>query len=214
MTEQSPDFASFLASVASRLRHDLQGGLITLRMGLETLPDEEELKPLLIAKTRTLESLSEKLVILLRMGGRERQPARPAALGGEWRQRVAERYPGLDVEVVIESPDERLSVDAEAVLQALMELVENSHLAQARSVRLEIRSQPHVAFTLQDDGVGLLGEADPLRWTALGESGWGRSGLGLTIAQRCAQLHGGDLSFGPSPSGPGCLVTLAWGSDA
>ena len=51
-------FQSFLSKIASRLRHDLKGGLITLKMGLESLSDEEGLKPLLLDKAQELVDLS------------------------------------------------------------------------------------------------------------------------------------------------------------
>lgn len=212
MTEAS-DFAAFLAAVASRLRHDLKGGLITLRMGLEALPEEEDLKPLLLERALHLESLSDKLVLLLRMGTMRPERVRLSALLGEFRGRVADRFPALALSLPSELGEARPQVDGDALVYALVELAENSHLAGASELRVEATVDgSQVCLSLSDNGSGPAAEdaADPgAAWLPLGVSRWGRSGLGLAIAEMCARGHAGSLAI--TAGSPGLSVELRLG---
>lgn len=212
MTESS-DFAGFLSAVASRLRHDLKGGLITLRMGLEALPESEDLKPLLVERALHLESLSDKLVLLLRMSSMRRDRVRLSALLGEFRGRVADRFPNLEVLLPSDLSDARPEVDGDALVYALVEIAENAHLAGASRLQVSASIEgAGVCLTLHDNGRG----ADPAdaedprsAWLPLGVSRWGRSGLGLAIADMCARGHGGSLAV--ASCSPGVSVELRLG---
>ena len=98
------EFQIFLSKVASRLRHDLKGGLITLKMGLESLPDEEALKPLLLEKSQELVDLSDKLVLLLRMGQLTPQRVGPASLFQQAANQAQNLFSPLEVVVVVWDP--------------------------------------------------------------------------------------------------------------
>lgn len=207
------DFQSFLSGIASRLRHDLKGGLISLRMGLEMLSDEEDLKPLLVERAQSLEMLSDKLIMLLRVGCVSTERRRLSALLGEFRIRVAERYPRLEVMV----PQRVAAVgplDVDALGYALLELAENAWLAGARHLRLRVEEEGEgVRVLVDDDGHG-TGDVVPSieELGRVGVSRWGRSGLGLAIVKACVLGHGGSLELGMSELGgvevqvllPGC----------
>jgi two-component system osmolarity sensor histidine kinase EnvZ len=210
---EAVEFAGFLSAVASRLRHDLKGGLITLRMGLEALPDEEDLKPLLVERALHLESLSDKLVLLLRMGEMRSEAVRLSALLGEFRGRVADRFPALRLALPSDLGEARPRVDGDALVYALVEIAENASLAGAQSLRVQAVVQgDQVTLTMTDDGGGAEpGDLADLQAALLplGVSRWGRSGLGLAIADRCARGHGGALTL--APAGRGLEVVLQLG---
>jgi signal transduction histidine kinase len=212
---EGQEFAGFLSGVASRLRHDLKGGLITLRMGLEALPDEEALKPLLIERALHLESLSDKLVLLLRMGEMRSEPMRLSALLGEFRRRVADRFPDLDLSLPSDLGDLRPRLDGDALLYALLEVAENAKLAGAQSLKVSVAQQgDQIALTLADNGKGAEpGDLKDLERALLplGASRWGRGGLGLAIVERCAAAHAGGVQLF-SPDGKGLSVVLRLGS--
>lgn len=192
-------FQVFISSVASRLRHDLKGGLISLRLGLDAISDEEALKPLLVEKAQAMETLADKLILLLRMG--ELRPAshRLSALLGETRRRVGERNGELQLEFTCDE-EARWEVDGDALIYALCELAENSMLAGASKVTLEVEGD---TISLQDDGSGPQLEAEETlgRLCEVGLSRWERSGIGLSIAQQCAVGHGGDLTLSQPETG-------------
>ena len=208
---KADEFAAFLAGVASRLRHDLKGGLITLRMGLEALPEEEDLKPLLLERAQHLETLSDKLVLLLRMGNKRAEPVRLSALLVELRSRVNDRHPQLELTLPSGLSDYRPRLDGDALVYALVEVAENAALAGATSLVLVVSVEDGtLALTATDNGSGPEpGDADDpqAHLAPIGVSRWGRSGLGLAIAQRCALAHDGELRM--SAARPqGMAVTL------
>ncbi len=209
---ESSEFVGFLSGVASRLRHDLKGGLITLRMGLEALPDEEELKPLLVERASQLEGLADKLVLLLRMGEMKPEAVRLPALLGEFRRRAADLFPDLQLILPDDLGSDRSMLDADAVLYALTEIAENARLAGSDHLTVSgIVSEGLVELALEDNGSGLLESdlADPLATLSpLGISRWGRSGLGIAIIERCAKGHGGYLALTPASEGAGVRLVL------
>lgn len=196
--DSSPDeeFSNFLSGVASRLRHDLKGGLITLKMGLEALSEKEELKPLLLERTEQLVGLSDKLVILLRMGQMSRRSTRLSALLGEFCSQTHDRLPGLTVELPAETAVERPEVDGDALILALLELAENAQLAGATTLSVRTEASGGGFFLeVCDNGEGVLTSDTTESLSNLGYSRWERSGLGLSIVRRCAKGHGGDLDL-------------------
>lgn len=203
------DFQVFISSVASRLRHDLKGGLISLRLGLEAISDEEALKPLLIERAQAMETLADKLVLLLRMGELKPEPHRLSALLGELKRRVNEQHASLELHIDCDLEGEKWLVDGDALIYALFELAQNSVLAKAG--RLEIRQQGK-QLIVADDGGGASEQdrENPNRLCELGLSRWERSGLGLSIAQQCALGHGGSLQV--ECSEPGLTVRLDFSS--
>jgi nitrogen fixation/metabolism regulation signal transduction histidine kinase len=194
------DFQSFLSKVASRLRHDLKGGLITLKMGLESLPEDESLKPLLLEKSQELVDLADKLVLLLRMGQLSPQKVRPGSLFQQAATQVENLYSPLAVEVT-ESPEleEFWSVDPDAVTYAVLEVSQNSSLAGAKKLSIDI--QPGGKVSLSDDADGLERELDTSVLSQVGVSHWGRSGLGLAVVERCMSEHSGQLNLCPGEDG-------------
>lgn len=208
------EFASFLSGVASRLRHDLKGGLITLRMGLEALPDEEELKPLLLERAQHLEGLADKLVLLLRMGQMGKRPTRLSALLGEFRSQATDRFPQLEIELPSHLSSERPEVDGDALIFSLLEVAENAQLSGASHLKLTVESRSDgILLELRDNGEGIAASDTTDGLAALGFSRWERAGLGLSIVRRCAQGHGGELSIRGN-SERGVTVTIGLGPAA
>jgi nitrogen fixation/metabolism regulation signal transduction histidine kinase len=194
------DFQTFLSKVASRLRHDLKGGLITLKMGLESLPDEEGLKPLLLEKSRELVDLSDKLVLLLRMGHLKRQEVRPRSLFQQAAIQAQNLFGPMVVSVQT-SPglEDVWQVDPDAVTYAVLEACQNASLAGAETLLIEL--QPRGRVSLTDDGQGLGEGKDLSDLTEVGVSHWARSGLGLAIIERCMTEHAGRVTLHPGDDG-------------
>ncbi len=118
------------------------------------------------------------------------------------------------------APPGRLELDGDLQLieRALGNLIDNAlrHAPGGAPVRVSLQRDGISAHILvEDTGPGLppelqarLGQQASLRDPPLRRSGGGIGGLGLAIAQRVAQLHGGSLLPLPAPQG-GTRLCLA-----
>ena len=94
---------------------------------------------------------------------------------------------------------------AELLAALVRNLVDNAirHAQTKVSVELQ-RTAAGVELIIDDDGPGIaegLRQDALRRFERLGERGGGGSGLGLSIAARVAELHGGELTLGESAAG-------------
>ena len=126
--------------------------------------------------------------------------------------------PGIDVAVVVESPDLTADGDPERVHQVVANLLENAVRYTPNGGRVEVRahrSQSAVTIEVCDEGPGIpesetgrvferFYRADHAR--AASDGG---AGLGLAIAQWIVDLHGGDIHpESVEPHGCRMVVTL------
>jgi signal transduction histidine kinase len=109
-----------------------------------------------------------------------------------------------------------LEGDLQLVERALTNLIDNAlrHAPGRVQVRLQ-RDAAKARIVVEDRGPGLpaelrrrLNAGESLRQPPMRRPGGGFGGLGLAIAQRIAQLHGGSLSTQPAPHG-GTVLCLA-----
>lgn len=192
--------ADALQFLASRLRHDLRGPLLSLRMGLELLEVKDGQEALLNS-------------MLEQVDGAERLVGALVDLAAVQSPR-AERYRAAPVlrQVVVDHQLEELEElefellgDRDQLIMILGRLVENARLAGAERVGLKVELQPkRVSIGVHDDGPGYQ---DPDKALQMGTSTWGRSGLGLAIVDSAARALGGRLELGVSPFG-GASATL------
>lgn len=98
-------------------------------------------------------------------------------------------------------------IDPRAVRQILLNLLSNAvKFTAAGEIALTVRREGDmVAYTVKDDGVGMSEQALKAigaRFTTAhgaGVRGQGGAGLGLSLAIRLAQLHGGAVDLASAP---------------
>ena len=107
-------------------------------------------------------------------------------------------------------------VDQFRLEQVFRNILENSLAACTDPVRIEVRcrpaaieSQPAVQVAVRDNGPGLNAEQRQRIFDPFFTTKTKGTGLGMAIAKRIVEAHGGGIAVGPS-SGPGAeiLVTL------
>jgi signal transduction histidine kinase len=147
-----------------------------------------------------------------------REPIAPELLGRRSVERFRARHPEQKLELELE-PELPL-VDADPVLfrRVLDNLLENAHkysLEGDRHIELRLtRREGAVCFEVQDHGLGISAEDLPRVFDAFfrGERSRSRDtggvGLGLTLAKRIVEAHGGTIDVTSSP-GAGTCVRVA-----
>lgn len=195
---------SFLTGVG----HDLRTPLMSLQAAVEALedgmaPDPQRYLRSMSADLRALRGLVDDLFVLSRLEAGD-LALRPVAIDlGELSDEVLETMRPLAEAKAVElslvaSPPHPVNVDPQAVARVIRNLVDNAvrHTPSGTRVSVEIsEASGEVVVVVVDDGPGFSdGEG------RAGSDG-GRSGLGLPIAKRLIEAHGGTVWWEPGPGG-------------
>lgn len=206
----------FAASLAHEVRNPLTSIRVDLQRVEEQLPEDS---PLRVPQARALEEIarldatvtSALQVASTKAGTTEsfdlltplRAAAHAAAPAFEERRAIL-RSPGADTEPI------RVRGDTGALEQLFLNLLLNAAQALARGgdamVEVEAEGQM-VVVSVRDTGAGI--PADELKrvFEPLFSTRSGGTGLGLTVAQRIARAHGGEIEIESAP-GAGTTVRV------
>ncbi len=191
--------------------HDLRTPLTRLRLRSELI-DDEHLRHQMATDIDAMAQMIDATLDYLR-GLRENETVRPIdidALMNSLAEDSAALGRGISVEgKALASYPGRLS----ALRRAIQNLIDNA-FKYGRSPRVRIEDDPHaLRLIVEDDGPGIPPEAltrvtEPyFRPDAARASDTGGVGLGLSIVNDVALLHGGELRLANRPEG-GLLATL------
>ncbi len=210
--------------------HELRTPLSIIKGRLEGIQDgvyraEAEQIDGLLDKVALLERLVEDLRLLALADAGQLalhvEPVIPARLLEDARASFAHQAAERNITMRVEAePVPELTADPQRIAQVLGNLVNNAlrHTPPGGSVTLAVRAGPSEAlFEVRDTGTGIAPEdlprifdrfyrADPSRARASGGAG-----LGLAIARRIVEAHGGRI-WAESTPGQGTTVrfTLPW----
>ncbi|HEX2864853.1 MAG TPA: HAMP domain-containing sensor histidine kinase, partial [Deinococcales bacterium] len=190
--------------------HELRTPLTAMRAQLDALENgwetPEEALPEVRAQVTRMTDLTGALLLLAREGETNRAPADLAEVVRSAAARAGAAYRG----------PERLPADLDPVLvtRALENLLENAARyapGQAPSVTLSA-GESSARVTVEDRGPGVppevLGRLSEAFYRVPGRPVPG-NGLGLAVARRIAEAHGGGLSFeNAAPSGLRATLSL------
>ena len=212
----------------ANVSHELRSPLARIRLALDLLPRDAAAAQRLGDVERDLAEL-DRLIEDVLTAARLDATGLPAHLGvidaNAVLEEVAERarhdplIGGLAVRVE-KGPDVRIAADGALLRRALWNLVENAAKYGAPPLTLSTaRDGDRVTFTVADEGPGIApGEREHVfapfyRGEAARAAGRHGVGLGLTLAKRVAEVHGGtvtidSVSKAPGRSG-GCRVVLS-----
>jgi two-component system, OmpR family, sensor kinase len=122
-----------------------------------------------------------------------------AEVAGHAVDRAHERWP--DARIELDADDSTADVDAELVVRAIGNLVDNALVHGAAPVVVRVEQG---LLRVEDHGPGFAidaGAADPFEPFV---SGGGGSGIGLAFVRHVARAHGGDAWIDPVQ--PSCVV--------
>jgi PAS domain S-box-containing protein len=117
---------------------------------------------------------------------------------------------GQSIEIVIDGDDVSASVDDELIRATLLNLVLNAAQAMAGRGRIAVklgRSDGFATIEVRDSGPGIPAEIRNQVFEPFFTTKARGGGLGLPIAKRTAELHGGSLAL-ECPNSGGTVVTI------
>jgi two-component system OmpR family sensor kinase len=199
LTDRLETHARRQEAFAADAAHELKTPLSILALLLDKLPAQEAAP--LKAQVRALSEMVDQLLLLARSNApdlaKRRELIDPAELS---RRIVAELAPsafhaGKSISVEEDRPIQFRGLE-EAVAASLRTLIDNALRAAPEGTDIIVRAGPGASLTVIDGGAGL--NSDELnRFRARGvradSAPGGTAGLGLAIADRIAEAHGGEL---------------------
>jgi signal transduction histidine kinase len=224
-TEMARLKSDFVANVS----HDLKTPLSVIRMFGETLelgrvPDEERRREYYRVITRESERLSRLIDNVLDFsrieGGRRRYERVPTPVEPLVRDTLdAFAYPleqqGFKVEVSVAADLPEVPMDADAVGQALANLIDNAlkYSGDERAIAIGARREDgRLALSVTDRGIGIA-PAEHARifekFYRVGRSetqGRRGSGVGLALVRHVAEAHGGEVTVQSAPGRGSCFT--------
>jgi PAS domain S-box-containing protein len=212
-----------IGQMMTGLTHESRNALQRSKACLEMLALEVEDRPAALDLVRRIENAQERLHHLYE---EVRSYAAPISLKREqhdlrslWREtwsHVIQLSPGKQVEFSerIDCSDLQCRVDGYAIEQVFRNILENALAAAPEGGRIvveckeaEIGGRPALRTAFRDNGPGLNAEQRRRIFDPFYTTKTKGTGLGMAIAKRIVQSHGGLIEAG-EPSGPGAEIVV------
>jgi CheY-like chemotaxis protein len=194
-----------------------------LRLGTVTGAKATDALEVLERNATGLKQIIEDVLDVSRIvAGRLRLDVQPVDLPAVLHESIATVRPaadakGIRVECVIDPLTVPISGDADRLQQIVWNLLSNAIKFTPRGGKVQLqlaRVNSHVEVTVSDSGRGIAADFLPYVFERFRQADatfsreHGGLGLGLSIAQQLAELHGGTLSAASAGLGQGATFTL------
>jgi signal transduction histidine kinase len=209
-----------LGTMASMLAHDFRGPMTVIRGYAEQLlstemPSREvhDLAGVIVETIDRLNRMTNETLDFAREG--ERLALRPILLR-PWLELLcvdlAEEHPGLVLVRELDVDDQRVALDTDKLWRAISNIAANAEDAMKGKGRLRVRAATDssgrtLVLELSDEGPGVPPEIRDRIFEPFVTAGKTRgTGLGLAVARRFVEQHGGRLEL--LPEGPGARFRM------
>lgn len=193
-----------LGRMSSVMAHELKNPLASLKghaqllaESLEESPKAKQKAERVVREAERLEALTKNLLEFVRDGGLDRRRIKPAELFEE----ALYDLPSAQIALDLERAPAAIEVDRARLARAIHNLVDNALQAnpEGERVAVTLRAEKRaVTIEVRDHGSGLGSEPifEPFVTTRVRGTG-----LGLPIARRIVEQHGGTLTGSTHPEG-------------
>lgn len=209
-----------LGTMAGMLAHDFRGPMTVIRGYAETLLEEHPLPPrevreraeLIIKMVDRLERMTAETLDFARERSRlVRRTVNLASMLFELADGISLELPGLAVDRDVRVPaDAQASLDVDKLRRALGNIAANARDAMGGSGRLRLEADVRdgvLVMTVADEGPGVPeGIRERLFEPFVTRGKKGGTGLGLAVARRFVEDHGGTVEL--LPEGPGARFRI------
>jgi len=211
------DRLAALGELTAGIAHEIRNPLTSLRgflQFLETSDDMAEWRRYAPILVRQVDSLNHFISELLQFG----RPPPPSIRPTQINELIHEvlllvgRKAGIEVTLVLQPDQPMIEVDAEAIKQALLNLIINAVQAieTQGTIRIETATEANglsCVITIADDGVGIPPENLEKIFDPFFSTKPNGTGLGLPMAHRIVDAHGGTITASSTPN-RGTVVVL------
>jgi two-component system sensor histidine kinase HydH len=199
-----------LGTMSAVLAHEIKNPLAALKGNAQLLVEglDEGTRPRaqadrVVSGALRLQGLVDNLLDFARSGGLDRAPLDPASL---LRAAAEDASPRATLE--LDGAPTTWSLDGVRLRQVLENLLRNAEQASPGEVTAAVRVAPdrdHLIFTVSDRGAGIAdGETERI-FEPFHTTKTRGVGLGLTVARRVVELHGGSITARNRPEGGAVL---------
>ena len=201
-----------LGQMSGVMAHELRNPLASLKGNAQLLEEllapgtrERDKAELVVHEAQRLERLTQDLLAFVQDGTISRAPITPARLI----ERALHGLEAARVKVDLRHAPPELFVDGASLGAALGNLVRNALQASAEPVALTLyRDGDDVVIDVRDHGPGVPAGQEEAIFEAFVTTRVRGTGLGLVVARRAVQLHGGRLFVAPPPLDGGALFRI------
>jgi len=207
-----------LGEMSAVLAHELRNPLASLKGNAQLLAERlgegtpnHHKASLVVTEARRLEALTSDLLDFARSGPMDLQPTDPAALLSACAEEV-----GHDAFAVrTDGAPRTWPLDERRMRQALTNVLRNARQATAEGTRPEVaagRTDGSLVITVRDFGPGVAAGEEKKIFSPFYTTRTTGTGLGLAVAQRVVEMHGGSIVAGNHPDGGAVFrITLPGG---
>ncbi len=202
MQDRIRRFLAQRTEMLAGVSHDLRTPLTRMRLALAMMPRDEILAQDIREMTDDVEEMERMISGYLAFargeGSEQATPVDLTAMLGD--VAAAARRGGAHIE--INAPDAlTVSLRADAIRRALMNLVDNARRHAGRIMVSAVTRGRSVVVNVDDDGPGIAADKRESVFRPFETGSAGGTGLGLTIARDIVRAHGGEISLEDSPLG-------------
>ena len=193
-----------LGQMSAVLAHEIRNPLASLKgnaqMLARGLPEGDRSRARadrVVAEAVRLEALTTDLLEFARTGAIRQEAVEPAGL-------LRDAAAGMPVDIDAGAAPPVWSLDRERMRQVLVNLLENAVWAAGEGGRVEARAAleaGQLVYTVRDHGPGFPEQDLPRIFEPFFTGRTDGTGLGLAVARRIVELHGGTISARNHPAG-------------